>query len=458
MEKFLSLLFVLFASISLTSSNSTSVPLCSDGLVAGEANGNSEFLGSAENSSECIAMARKHFVESDSSYNAMSYGLEKFCYAYKNVNMTNGDPYIQTCLLSASTTSSESAIEGMSEGANIEGADTRGANIEGGSTDPGSQGDPIIIGLKGQVFKFEGTDGKWYSNLITHNLSWNMQFRKHKTCPKDEDMFISGMSIIDSSGNEKGFTSNILIESTPTPIPECKDDSAVCLGGGTLRISFDGGDTFVSRPGDYRPTPGSRLIAHNTYAACSRKWFDYAITKKKEKAARALRSRGRRAMVTGDEKTPLELLSGKNSTMIDPAECNDWIQKRKEKDDLFSQGGLWSTIYIETPLVSFHIEYRQSNPEKMDRACDFQSLDAWMSKVSNKLDNQEWNGILGETKKMIYDPLTEQQIRTDRSQLLRGKDDADYEVDGPFGLMHDALGYDRIQNGVPNTGKSIVVA
>jgi len=439
MEKFLPLLLV-FTSIIFTSSNSTNIPLCSDGLVSGVANGNSDFLGIAKNVSECIAMARS-FSKIHPSYNAMSYGLEGFCRALTGMNTTTADPHIKSCLLFASTTDSESTIKSAFEG----------ANVAGGSTDPGSQGDPIIIGLEGQVFKFEGTNGKWYSNIITNSLGWNMQFRKYETCPKDEDMFISGMSIIDSSEMGNDFDSSILIVSTPTPIRECEGHSAVCLGGGNLHISFDGGHTFVSHPGDYHPTPGSRLIAHNTFGACSRKWFDYEITKEKENATANLR--GRRL----HERKPLEFLTDKTSTMIDPIECGVWIQDRKEKEDLFNQRGLWSTIYIENPNASFHIEFRQSNPEKLDRVCDFQSLDAWMTKVSDELEIQEWNGVLGETKKAIYDPVSKRQIKSNRSQLLRGKNDSDYEVDGPFGLAHAALVYDKIWNGPPNTVESVVI-
>eukprot|EP00548_Thalassiothrix_antarctica_P004985 CAMPEP_0194132130 /NCGR_PEP_ID=MMETSP0152-20130528/2672_1 /TAXON_ID=1049557 /ORGANISM="Thalassiothrix antarctica, Strain L6-D1" /LENGTH=373 /DNA_ID=CAMNT_0038827077 /DNA_START=155 /DNA_END=1276 /DNA_ORIENTATION=- len=373
-------------------------------------------------------MART-FSEIHPSYNAMSYGLEGFCRALTGMNTTTADPNIKSCLLFASTSDSESTIESAFEG----------ANIAGGSTDPGLQGDQINRGLKGEVSKFEGTNGKWYSNIMTNGLGWNMQFKKYETCPKDEDMFISGMSIIDSSKMGNAFDSRILIVSTPTPIRECEGHSTVCLGGGNLHISFDGGHTFVSQPGDYHPTPGSRLIAHNTFGACSREWFDYESTKEKENAAANLRRK--RSL---HEIKPLEFLTDKTSTMIDPIECGVWVQDRKEKEDLFNQRGLWSTIYVETPNASFHIEFRQSNPEKLDRVCDFQSLDAWMTKVSDELENQEWSGVLGKTKRAKYHPVSKRQIEINQSQLLRRKNDSDYEVDGPFGLAHAALGYKKI--------------
>ena len=73
-----------------------------------------------------------------------------------------------------------------------------------------------------------------------------------------------------------------------------------------------------------------------------------------------------------------------------------------DKDDLFQQRGQRSTLHFETPLVSFQVECCPSdwfNPQ-----CDFQSFDAWMTKVSDKIEKTEWEGILGETKHKIYDP------------------------------------------------------
>ena len=50
-----------------------------------------------------------------------------------------------------------------------------------------------------------------------------------------------------------------------------------------------------------------------------------------------------------------------------------------------------------------------------------------------------WNGILGETKEKMYDATTGEQILSDRSKILRSANDADYEVDGPFGKSFAAI-------------------
>lgn len=294
----------------------------------------------------------------------------------------------------------------------------------------GANSDPIILGLQNQVFKFYGRDGAWYSNVSTKNMQWNMQFKEFKSCPVDENMFISGMMISTSDSNESWLNSNILIVTTPEPTSECREDpNTVCLGEGTLHLSFDEGKTFISKPGDYHFASGSRVVAHNTYAACSRKWYDYDVIRDKQNSR--LREGSRRASSTIGEKKPLALLSHAKHAMIDPSGCSSWFDERLENDDLFEQRGHWSTLYVETPLVSFHVEYRRS--DWFHRKCDFQSLDAWMTTVSERVEKSKWNGILGETKHKIFDESSGEQILSDRSKLLRGQDDSDYEVDGPFG-------------------------
>eukprot|EP00547_Thalassionema_nitzschioides_P000816 CAMPEP_0194200194 /NCGR_PEP_ID=MMETSP0156-20130528/905_1 /TAXON_ID=33649 /ORGANISM="Thalassionema nitzschioides, Strain L26-B" /LENGTH=1201 /DNA_ID=CAMNT_0038925161 /DNA_START=53 /DNA_END=3658 /DNA_ORIENTATION=+ len=341
-----------------------------------------------------------------------------------NLGNTSG---VTTSIQQTGTENGETTLQNTA----VDSADGISSNVQIENTG-GANGDPVILGLQNQVFKFDGRDGAWYSNLASKDLQWNMLFKTFETCPADENTFISGISLSTSDETSKGLSSDILIVTTPEPIPECQNDpNNVCLGGGTLHISFDGGNTYVSRPGDYHYASQSRLVAHNTYGACSRKWHDYDIS---DNTPYSLRNGGRR--MTVQEKKPLDLLANTKLTMIDPSECSTWIEDRLIKNDLFEQQGRWSTIYVEGPLVSFHIEYRQS--DWFDRKCDFQSLDAWMSTVSPKLQKTDWNGILGETKQKKFNLMGE-QIKSDRYQLLRGKNDSDYEVDGPFGKSFAAL-------------------
>jgi len=308
-----------------------------------------------------------------------------------------------------------------------------------------TQGDPTIIGLQGQIFKFDGKDGGWYSNIASESLKWNMEFRRFDTCAADEDTFVSGISfaLLDTTKSEWSKIIIKTISSEGVNQKECEKSGAACLGEGSIEISFDGGETFHSNAGDYHFAFGSRVIAHNTYGACSRKWHDYEVGNASNHdvgQAGNLRNGGsRRLSIINKEKSPYQYLLDKKGYMINPVECDEWLQDRRVKNDIFEQRGKWSTFHIETPLISFHVEYRRSNPDKFDRKCDFQSLDTWMTRVSPQLNEQEWNGILGETQKPLFDSATGAMITSDRSKLLRGKDDSDYEVDGPFGTDFNAI-------------------
>jgi len=331
-------------------------------------------------------------------------------------------------------------------------ADIGGVNSTaggGGSPTGGVNSDPIILGLRNQVFKFEGRNGAWYSNLSNKYLQWNMQFREFDSCPDEENMFVSGMTLTTLDElTRSGLYSDILIMTTLEPTPHCQNDpNLVCLGEGTLHISFDGGKTFSSSPGEFPYGSRNRVVAHNTYAACSHKWHDYDVSSTND--WRSVRYGGRRA--TAKQKKAVQLLADGKATMIDPLGCDKWIEDRVNKNDLFQQRGLWSTIYVETPMVSFHIEYRRS--DWFDHKCDFQSLDAWMTSVDKAMDKTEWHGILGETKHRIYDLSTGEQIMSDRSKLLRGKADSDYEVEGPFDKNFAALGK---QNGINRAVSSVI--
>mmetsp|Transcript_13318 Transcript_13318/g.19208 ORF Transcript_13318/g.19208 Transcript_13318/m.19208 type:complete len:594 (-) Transcript_13318:126-1907(-) len=288
----------------------------------------------------------------------------------------------------------------------------------------GVSGDPLFMGLNGQVFKFEGRSGGWYSNVSTKKLQWNLRFKEFETCPKGENMFVTGTTIslnhlsgLPFKKPEVAHTISIMVNDEDKFFPGCQ--SGVCLGDGSLKISVDG-NTDITSPGDYKiGNDGVRVIAHNTLSACSRKWYDFV----EHDMGVSEDERGRLL----EKMTPLEFLNGDKGDMLDPKKCTSWMKDRARDDDLFSQEGGWSTIHIKTPTISFHVEYRQNR-----ETCNSHNIDAWISEISPVLLDEEWQGVLGETREEKFYP-DGKLVTSERSYLLSAKDDKDYEVDGPFG-------------------------
>eukprot|EP00591_Stephanopyxis_turris_P001726 CAMPEP_0195518940 /NCGR_PEP_ID=MMETSP0794_2-20130614/14000_1 /TAXON_ID=515487 /ORGANISM="Stephanopyxis turris, Strain CCMP 815" /LENGTH=872 /DNA_ID=CAMNT_0040647995 /DNA_START=133 /DNA_END=2751 /DNA_ORIENTATION=+ len=301
-------------------------------------------------------------------------------------------------------------------------------NQDDGAFRGGVNGDPVFLGLQGQVFKFDGSSGKWYANVATSTLQWNLRFREFETCPEGENMFVTGTGItllhpskVPFAQPQVAHTIAIMVADEDKFMPGCDSDSEICLGGGSLKIYVD--EEEFTAPGDYPlGKMGGRVVAHNTFAACSRKWYDYVVSDEDD-------SRVHRAVKS---KSPIEFLIEDRGEVLDRASCDEWIKDRVTDQDFFAQNGDWSTIHIETPTIKFHVEYRQSNDD-----CKSHILDAWISEVSPVHYEKKWQGILGETHEPKFYPNGE-PVTSERSFLLDGKDDKDYEVDGPFGIKFAA--------------------
>jgi len=294
--------------------------------------------------------------------------------------------------------------------------------------------DPLFIGIRGQVFKFEGKSDTWYANLASESVQWNLLFNEFESCPKHENMFVTKASVfLRDSGNQ--ITVGVL--NKDKFLPGCAEGT-VCLGEGSLGIEIN--NRVIDSPGVYElDNNAGRVVIHNTYASCSRKWYDYDISKEDE-----LNRAGTRALIDSQE-AAMDLLFKNKGKMLDPEECQSWLDKRAENGDLFSQNGSWSTVYIETKDISMHMEYRQA-----DETCNSHLIDAWISKVSPKLLAQEWKGILGETRYPKYHS-DGSEISSNRELLLIGKKDEHYEVKTPYETMftarhlipaHDSLSVD----------------
>ena len=306
-------------------------------------------------------------------------------------------------------------------------------DCQGRSGSGGVNGDPLIMGLSGQVFKFEGRSGAWYSAISAPTFQWNMRVQKYDDCPAGSDKFLSGVGFTmrDRDDPSQHFHRILINVVNPYAVETgCGTGATNCLGGGSLEILIDGKKLVY--PGDYRFQDGTgRVIAFNTYFQCARKWYDFDSSPVggdsgvgSVRSSRRTQRRLDRFPGVFDEVKQLE------KTMVDSDACDVWIQDRQANNDLFKQAGEWSTIIVKTDSISFHVEYKQEHTR-----CSAHTIDVWISSVSPELYDENWDGVIGETK----DPTKVGP----RNEILKFDDDKAYEVVSPFSSQCEGCTHHR---------------
>ena len=290
------------------------------------------------------------------------------------------------------------------------------------------------------VFKFDGRSDAWYANLATSKVQWNMRFKEFEKCPLKENMFVTGIGMSFDLSSTTNVIQHGIQDEGESKIPErytleisVNEDNFLpgcpgkepCLAEGSISLISDGKP--ITAPGEYfvGHNGAIRVVAYNTFASCSRRWYDFIEPFDDE-------VKGYRSL-DANSKSPIEMLYDSASKLVDSKDCFAWADERAANGDFFQQQGGWTTIFVETPHLSFHIEYRQSDGQEDDEGCPYHSLDAWMSKVSPEMRAEEWAGILGETRRPTFTETGEQHV-SDRQGILAGKRDEDYEVGGPHAL------------------------
>jgi len=328
----------------------------------------------------------------------------------------------------------------------------------------GVNGDPVIMGLRNQAFEFSGKADTWYSSVAATTFQWNMKMHTFENCVGQEGMYVTSLGLSVDKKTGGSHTVLISVADENQVFPGCPPGSP-CLGDGSLRIEIDG-QTFLE-PGDLKISDDLRIVTYNTWSACSRKWWDYdnAVSAREdfdylnssEATERRLGSsnsflRKKRELMTHVD--PLEFLLNSRENMANPVMCAEWVELRSANKDLFLQLGGWSTIFIETPHVSFQVEYRQINrgnieteqgggsggPEDImvdditfygtQNTCKAHVLDAWLTRSSPELKDETWYGVVGETRTSDIEGSESVPVN-DREQVIQGEDYS-YEVTGPF--------------------------
>jgi hypothetical protein len=113
--------------------------------------------------------------------------------------------------------------------------------------------------------------------------------------------------------------------------------------------------------------------------------------------------------------------------MINKYTCEAWPEQRRMYGDLFAQPGRSSTVVIQTEDVTLHVEYRQESER-----CDAHTIDVWISSMSMAVLEEPWEGVIGETKDLSYQPTRARHTMQDRKDVLKHAQDAAYEVNSPF--------------------------
>jgi hypothetical protein len=292
---------------------------------------------------------------------------------------------------------------------------------------PGVNGDPIIMGLAGQIFKFEGRSGAWYSAASAKSFQWNMRTQKFEGCPVGSDTFLTGIGL--TVFGTKKHQVEINVVNPYTVNAGCGNEANKifdygCLGAGSLELVIDGHKIVQSIDMPFDDNTG-RVIAFNTIGKCSRRWFDFDITPREDRSLRHGKS-GRNLDVMQGAGI-FDVLGSTKDTAVDQDGCSAWITERKERNDILKQTGTFSTIVIKTEKISFHVEYHQ----EWER-CSAHSLDIWISEVKPDVVEEQWEGVIGETKDLGYDNKKGEKRYMSREEALQFKNDEDYEVVSPY--------------------------
>jgi len=217
----------------------------------------------------------------------------------------------------------------------------------------------------------------WLRKLESQSLRWDIHSNEFDTCPKNKHFVdASTMTFYYSTGQDEVAHSIVIeaVKNNDTP-DDCQ--SSVCLGNGSLNIYVDG--NLIIKPGDYSLiNVGGRIIAYNTHLACARKKDEPSST---GSGLRSHRKLYEAPLVLQRMRTPVDFVSHVHGEMTDSTICKEWIDDRSKYDDIFKQGGNLSIVHVQTPLISFHIEYRYSP----DNNCEFSPLETWITDASEEI-------------------------------------------------------------------------
>lgn len=141
----------------------------------------------------------------------------------------------------------------------------------------GVNGDPLIMGLSGQLFNFDGRSGAWFSAISSPSFQWNMKVQRYDSCPSHSDNFVSGVGLTFKKGWKKQRIEVNVVDSHNVDAGCGADTEVHCLGSGSLELIIDGVKHIVG--GDYTFKDGTgRVVVFNTFHQCTyhHEWVLYS--------------------------------------------------------------------------------------------------------------------------------------------------------------------------------------
>ena len=259
-----------------------------------------------------------------------------------------------------------------------------------------------------------------------------MKITEFEGCPADSNKFVTGLGLTvfdKKTGNPlhqiEAAVANEHSVDTGCGFAAEKGNDYSCLGAGSLELIIDG--RKVTHSIDMPLSNGGTILAYNTIASCSRRWFDFDLTPPED----VVLSRGRN--LRNEEEGvggAFNIIDGMKDTTIDSDTCTEWTTARKENGDLLKRTGTWSTVVIKTEQLTLHVAYKQiQNTE----GCNAHVLDMWIQEVSPDVYLENWEGVVGETKDMSYHyTVGDPQQRMSRTEALKYITDEEYEVIAPL--------------------------
>ncbi|CAM9412482.1 unnamed protein product [Scytosiphon promiscuus] len=294
-----------------------------------------------------------------------------------------------------------------------------------------SCGDPHMVGFLGQKFDFTGGDGAWYC-LMKDSPTFQMNMRvTNPVAELPQITYITGLSILTTDTDGIDHSIVITVKDPHVLESSCPDGMFPCLADGALDVVLDGHEELMA-PGTVILGRDVMVSAANLPGECRSFGFEKYWERKKLEASLA---HGRRL----DDAVSMAEWILTDPTMTNAQECVEYVTRTEsEEAGVFAHNSEHVSFQIVTPTATVRLSHGRLHQVAMrDPTDQFDLPDHLTWQMNMGLERNSLNraatGILGETFEPTLDP-NGVPIMSGMG-AIRGKDEDDYRVDGPFGVV-----------------------